>query len=349
MRSPVFSAAAAALLLAAMLAACNKDPPPKPIQDEPKKTTPVPTDMVLNDFLPSQGEAQGLAVRVDGGVLEAGAAAEGAAAAEDDKLRVLEPGEEPRSSRKYAFAQGKVAKRVMTVKQSMGREGEPAQEITLAMTLEFVPKQVKPTGTKFEAKLLKVDLPGPEGPAKAQITQQLAAFNGLTGAFEVSPRGEVGEVQFAADERMMSPIAETIVQSLQQGLELVLPPLPEAPIGQGAKWQRKVERKERGATQQATHTFTLKELNPEGGTVTADIALAIPKHPFQARGVPPGATEEVEGKGAYTYAFRFDHVSPKVDGELTITRRIEVTDERGEKQKLVEVIKLKQELATPGK
>ena len=99
--------------------------------------------------------------------------------------------------------------------------------------------------------------------------------------------------------------------------------------------------------QTAKHSFTLKELTAEGGVVTTEVELNVPKHPFQQRGVPPGATQEVKGKGAYTYAFRFDRIATKVEGEMTITQRIEVGDPKGAKQAITEVIKLKNRLESP--
>jgi hypothetical protein len=362
MKSFVFPLAAP-LLLAALglaLAGCGKDQPQKAV-DEPKKATPVPSDMVFNDFVPTTGGNGIVGVKTDGGIPEGGlgpdspAAADpgggtagGGGAEEAPKLKVTEPGAEPRVARKYTFVVGKTDKRLLTIRQSAGREGGgPAQEASFALTADFTPKAVKPTGTKFEMKVLKVDLPDAQGAQKAQAQAQLGAFAGLTGAFEISSHGEIGEVDFKADERMAGPGAEVIVQSLQQALELLVPPFPAEPIGVGAKWERKVERKERGQENAAKHSFTLTDVSAEGGTVSADVEVAVPKHPFQARGVPPGATEEVKGKGAYTYVFKFDHIASKVTGEMTITRRIEISDGKGgPKQSVAEIIKLKNQLET---
>ena len=38
---------------------------------------------------------------------------------------------------------------------------------------------------------------------------------------------------------------------------------------------------------------------------------------------------EVDGKGKYNYHFRFDRMSTKVDGELTLNEKIEVPDPKG--------------------
>lgn len=346
-----------------MLGGCGKEQPKKPL-DEPKKTTPVPSDMVFNEFVPSTGGGGIVGVKTDGGMLEGGmASAEqppaggGADAAEPGapggdeamKLKVTDPGAEPRAARKYTFTVGRTDKRVLTMRQSAGREGGgPAQEGAFAVTADFTPKAVKPNATKFEMKLLKVELPDAQGAQKAQAAAQLAAFSGLTGTFDITSRGEIGEVDFKADEKMNAQGAEVILQSLQQALELLVPPFPAEPIGQGAKWERKADRMERGMAASQRHAFVLKELTPEGGVVTSEVELAMPKHPLQGRGVPPGATEEVKGKGTYTYVFRFDHIATKVDGDMTITRRLEVPDPKGGKQAVAEIIKLKNHLEAPG-
>ncbi|MDB4936597.1 MAG: hypothetical protein JWP87_3569 [Labilithrix sp.] len=361
MKSHVFPLVLSFGLGVSMLGGCGKDQPKKPV-DEPKKTTPVPSDMVFNDFVPSGGGGGIVGVKTDGGIPEGGMAAaeqpgtggapgEPGAGGPDEgmKLHVTEPGAEPRAPRKYTFVANRSDKRLITVRQSAGREGGgPAQEAAFALTADFVPKQIKPTATKFELKVLKVDLPDAQGAQKAQAAAQLAAFKGLTGQFDITPRGEIGEVDFKADERMNGPGADVIIQSLQQALELLVPPFPSEPIGVGAKWERKVERKERGQENAAKHSFTLKEVSADGGVVTADVEVSVPKHPFQQRGVPPGATEEVKGTGSYTYAFKLDHISTKVEGDMTIVRKIELVDPKGAKQSDTTVIKLKNRLEPAG-
>jgi len=341
-----------------MLASCTKEDP-KVAKDEPKKATPVTSADLgsFNDFLPPSGGATGLAVKLDGsvegglpGVDEPGAG--GAAAGNpDEKLKVTDPGAEPRAARKYAFVVNRVDKRVLTISQEQERAGQKGGGLTLALTLDFKPTKVQPSGTKFEAKVTNVDLPGAAGsvpPAQAaQLKKELAAVNGITGTFDISPRGEAGEVSFAADAKMQGQLAEAVVQGLSQMLELILPPFPDQPIGLGAKWERKVEKSEQGIQSTAIHSFTLRELTGEGGTIDAEIKISVPKRAIQAKGLPPGATIAVEGAGKYTYAFRFDRLSPKVNGELKLNQHIEVTDQTGKKQAIDDVQLAKHTIDTP--
>lgn len=354
------AASLAAVFLAASLAsACTKEEP-KVTKEEPKKSTPVPDDMgAFNDFLPKSGGAGGLAVKLDGGV-EGGLAAVGPAGgdpgaapgAEDDKpgLKVTDPGSEPRAARKYTFVANRVDKRNLTIAQEQSRGGQVGNAISLLLNVDFNPKKVDAKGAHFEAKVTKVDIPGAAqaGAQQAQLAQALSGLNGLTGAFDITPRGEAGEVTFQADAKMQNPLAEAVVQGLQQAIELITPPFPDAPIGVGAKWERSQEKKEGGVEQKAKHAFTLKEVTAEGGVIEADIELKVPKRAIQAKGLPPGAMLSVDGKGHYTYQFRFDRLATKVTGEISVNQHIEVPDQSGKKQSVDETQKVKHTIEAPG-
>lgn len=342
-------------LLAALpvLPACNEDKQ-KAVTEESKKPQPVPSDMVFNDFVPASGSAS-LGVKdagADGALngVGGGAAGEPAAAGGEpaaDKLKVVEQGAEPRAARKYAFAANRVDKRTVTfvqsVTQSMGGQTTPPQELTLKSALDFTPKQVKAAGTQWEAKVTKVEMPG----APPQIAQALGQMSGLVGTFEMGPRGEAGEVSFAGDPRMKNPLAENVLQGLSQTIELLVPPLPDSAVGVGAKWERNVAKQEPGGPPEVSkQTFVLKEATAEGGVVESEIEQKVPRHAMQARGQTLFVEREVKGK--YTYTFRFDRIATKVEGDLAIAQKIEVTDPKQGKQIITETQKAKHLIESGG-
>jgi len=350
------------LAIGLALAACGKDPPKKAV-DAPKAATPVPSDMVFNEFVPAGGGGGGIVgVKTDGGIPEGGlgpdspggadpGAAEAAGAEEGlPKMKVTDAGAEPRAPRKYAFVAGRTDKRQLTIRQSITREGGgPPQGGSFVINVELTPRAVKPSGTRMELKVMKIEMPDAQGAQKAAAAAQLGALSGLVGAFEISSHGEVGEIDFKADPKMANPAMEGILQSVQPALELVVAPLPTEPIGVGAKWERANERKDARQDAITKQSFVLTEVNADGAVVTAELDLAVPKHALQQRGAPPGATEEVKGKGSYRYVLKFDHVATKAGGETTITRRIELTDGKGgPKQSVAEVIKLNNALDSAG-
>jgi hypothetical protein len=140
-------------------------------------------------------------------------------------------------------------------------------------------------------------------------------------------------------------LAQTVINGLQQFVELILPPWPMAPIGAGAKWESRDDRSEQGLKTSSTRKFTLKDLGDAGGTVTSEILISVPKTaiPQQRPGQPPG-TLEVEAKGLYTYQFKFDHISSRVEGTLDTKQTLEMkgqpaVSETGKAKHLLEVAK----------
>lgn len=334
------------VVFALVASGCSKD---KSKSEVPAKAepTPVPSDMVFNDFLPSTGNATGLGVRdagLEGGLGDIGA---NDPHAESDKpaVKLVDAGAEPRAVRKYAFVANKVDKRILTitqaVSQSAGGQTAPAQEITLKIHLEVTAKQVAPSSATMEAKVVKVELPG----APPQAAQMLSAVNGLAGTFEISSSGEASEVSFVGSPQMRNQLAESILQGVSQAAQLFVTPLPTEPIGLGAKW-------ELGSTldaEQGTKSFTLKEVSNEGATVDSEIEVKVPRRATQS---PRGGTMfvAVDGKGHYNQRVRWNQLASKADGELTIDETIEVSDPSGGgKQTIRQTQKSKQVIETPAK
>lgn len=332
---------------------CNKDEPKK-VPTEENKAKPVPSDMVFNDFLPQgAGGGAGMAVRVDGGVLEAGAAPEtGSAggtpaetAATPSKIKVTEPGAEPRALRKYAFVVNKTDRRVLSIRQTMSAQGQTQEQPPVQLTVEFTPREVKPNGTKFEIKLVKVDLADKDklDPRLAQAAaQQFAPFAGLKATVDVSAQGESGEVSMAGDSKMQGEAAATVLEMLQQSIELAFAPLPDAPVGLGGKWEREESVKDHGGEENGKRTFEFKELTAEGGTIVSTMEKSVPKRAYPDPRMR-GAMVEVHGSGTYTYVLKFDHVPQKVVGEQTQDVKIEMPspDGKGERQSMVQQVKIK--------
>jgi len=341
----------ATLCLAVMLASCSKDPPPKP-DDGPKKGTPVPSDMVFNDFVPPSGGGGivgvkgadggleggadlGTASTAEGGAPSAGASAGAGGADEANAFKVTEPGSEPRVARRFAFVANKTEKRVFTLKQSASGEGAPPGELAIVITMELTPKTVKPAGARFELKVASVEVPDIPAAQKAQASAAFAAFKGLTAQFDLSKQGEIGEIDFKADEKLQQQgqLAELVLNGIQQALDLLVPTFPDAPVGAGAKWERTVDKRDpRGMNETNKRVYTLKEANDTGGVVTVESDVNVPKTAVQSRRGGPPMTLEVKQKGTHTYQYKVAGISSKVDGETSATQKIEASGEGGKKQ-----------------
>lgn len=312
-----------------VLAGCNSEKP-KPAPDTPKSATPVPSDMVFNDFLPASGAA-GLTVKVDGG-LEGGLASASAVddgnAPDSSAMKVLEPGAEPRAVRKYTFVAGRTDRRMLTIRQTQSMQGQKQEQPGLVFTADFTPKDVKAKGATIEMKVVKVDLADKEKMdprALAQVANELGAFNGITATFEVSQHGDISELQMSGNPKMQRESAAEILQALQVFVELLLPSMPTAPIGAGAKWEREENVKESGVELKQKRTLELKDVTADGATVVSTLSRKLARQKVNNPKMPPGSTIEMDGGGTSTYSVRFDRISTKVLAEQKQNINIEAS------------------------
>lgn len=356
------AASVLAVLAFTLFSACNKEEK-KPVPQEERKASAVPSGVVFNDFLPNSGSGQGLAVKgLDGG-FEAGLgenaggaeSANGTEAAETPgaaKIDVLEPGAEPRAVRKYTFVANRVERRTLTIRQSIAAKDQAQSLPGLVMTIDVVAKEVKPAGAHFEMKLVKIDLADKDklDPRLVQsASQQFAGLSGLSATFDINPHGEIGEMSLSGNEKMQREGAEELLGALAQFVELVVPPLPATAIGQGAKWERTETMNDRGLAQQSKRTLELKDVSDTGGTISSAMEKKIPKHEYPDPRMP-GATMELDGSGTATYTFRFDRVASKVVSEQTQRVKIEAPagpDPKAEKKTVAQEITVKHLLETP--
>lgn len=334
-------------------AGCKKDKP-KPAEDQKPESQPVPSGLSFNDFVPNSA----------GGDAGAQNAEPGGPNASDPagETKVIEPGAEPRALRKYTFVLGKTEKRLLTTQKAITQtmEGKTTGPVegTTKLSIELTPKQNKPTGTMFELKVTKIEIPG----APAQIVPMLAAMAGTSATFEVGPQGKVGDFQAgeSAGLQAQPQLAQQIFESLGQGLQLMFVPLPTTPIGNGAKWEVVMQHDlEKGGRK-----YTLKDLGNEGGSVESAVELSVAKREMPAPnpagpnadpdnpGPNPGGKMfvEVQGVGHYTQDLRFNSTA-KGGGELKFDEMIDMPDPKvtGRRAKVIQSTKIKQTIEAVGK
>jgi hypothetical protein len=310
------------------------------------KTEAVPTDFVLNPFLPEEKDQKvALQVRADGGAppiaasagsptatggsasaktgaSPAPAATAVGAEAEADEIKVKEPGAEPRSERRYAFALNKTETRVAVVKMSVAQGQNAQEQPPVKLTLALTAKEKLPNGARIEVKVTKFELVATNDADKALAAQASAAMAGLAGLaaiVEVSNRGKQGELNFALPEtkeaKKAARAAQELLPVLQQLIEPLFPLLPAAPIGVGAQWESVSKQSDAGgATMSVVSSFTLKSWAGDAGVITSSLIRSAPKQAMQDPRMPPGSTMQVDGKGTYEWSLRFDRFPTKTVG-----------------------------------
>lgn len=321
--------------------ACDKkeDAQPDKAKVSSKKEE-VPEDFVLNPFLPEQNgaaAAKGTVRGADGGIdpalLGSGAQAEGAGGAPpaETALVVVEPGAEPRTEQKYAFAIGKTETRVGTVSMEAGpQQQQPPIKVTLAVT----PQKKEGDKVMFALKATKFEVVAVSEQDKAmaaQANQALGAAAGLTAMLAVGTNGAGGEVQFGAPQGPGARVAEQLVPMLQPLIEILFPALPKEPIGLGAKWKQVTVQEDAGLKITVTTLFELVAADKDVLTVKATITRKGPKQPLPE---PPGATIEIDGTGSYEWVIKKTHAATKAKGESSTTVKQSVPG-KGEASKTI--------------
>jgi len=299
-------------LLPLLVAACHDDKPKT--TDEPAASASseaIPSDLVYNSFIEDNAPKAPVATS-DGG----------AAAPETGSSTLDAPGADPKSTLRYAFST-KSRTVDATLTASGGPPGSPAQPpIHFAFTATPKLKSMMGKDATIDVKITKFDikLPADAPPELAAGEAKLEkALVGVTGHFDVTQFGEIGDVAFDTDQ--LPPGAANVAGVIQQAFALIVVPLPNEPVGVGAKWE-KVDSKrmaDQGASvsmkttitllSRDAHTVTLKVENTSSGS----IAVSDPR-------APKGTTVEVKSNESYNVVARLDGVAEKVDGTGTVQR-----------------------------
>ena len=279
-------------------------------------------------------ESKAKAMEGDGGVAKDEIDAGGGVG----RPKLVEAGQIPRVARRYAFAAGKLERRVglLSVATTLNMSGAPPQAHALPaleLRLDLTPEGLRNDAFPFEVKLERIALAeGQQLDSKtvADAERQLSPFRGLIAKVDVSARGLVSEMVVSSVKHVPSgseddpdEIATAVTEMLQETLDLVAVPFPEEPIGVGAKWEV-VRASTWGASKVTmTYRFLMKEWSGNGGVITAEVVLSSPKTPLADPRLP-GAKYEVSGKGNYTFHVQLDRPTVNVSGESTALTNLEI-------------------------
>jgi hypothetical protein len=339
MRTSVQSASLAFVLLAgaASVVGCPK---PQATQDTvdaaPRAPEAIPTDFVVNDFLPVGDASNGGAVGAvgDGGADMAGQMppAAGSAPPAHANLKLLDPGADPKVKRRYDVKVGKTDTLKVTLQTTLTREQggqkgsmpQPPMIFTLAVTA----KAKAPDGTTtFDLKLVKADL-GPmasspnDPPQLAQMNKQMAgalkALAGTTGSFQVDPRGSLGAFALngtGGAAAMGAEAAAEIAPLIQQALEGMMVEFPDEAVGKGAHWVEQTMSAAEGVQTAVTMDSTLTDVAGDDLTVTVKTTRNAPAQQVPDPRAPKGTMLAVDGSANAVIHTHLDHLVKKAQGD----------------------------------
>lgn len=244
-------------------------------------------------------------------------------------VKVLDAGAEPREALAYDLKADSKQATEMRMNMEMGisaagKAMPPTAIPELAIVLDLSNGKKNDAGefpvTGVVSKVTTKATTETEKKLAAALEPALGAMRGLKITYLVSPKGRTRDVKVEA--KGVDPNVKQMVDQMKQSFDSMVAPLPEEPVGKGAKWVV-INRVNAGADILQFTTYTLKskegsalELDTDVKQFAASSALVTPQG-------PGGEITEFSSAGNGTSVFDLTKLAPEkgtgnVNGKLGI-------------------------------
>lgn len=258
-------------------------------------------------------------------------------------VQLLDAGAEPRQPLRLKPTIGKKQQIAMTMKQdiALSLPGKPAQKVTtpaIVMTMETTVKQVEPNGdiqSAFRYVDFDVNASSSTPPQMVEaMRSQLRKMNGLSGTIVTDARGQTKSMQFDSLDKLDPALKQTLQQT-SQSLSQISTPLPEEPIGIGAKWRVNQAPTVNGIHLNQTGTFELASLTND----IANLNVALEQQANQQTIQFPGAAgksillKSLTAKGSGTSQLNLTNImAPRASMAIRSTGTMGIPDTQTAKE-----------------
>lgn len=215
-------------------------------------------------------------------------------------MRVLDPGKEPLAEIAYKPTKGEVVPMAIDLTQKVNVVAEGQQGAVLSppqvLAIDVQTGEVDETGALVAMLLQGIALKpvdGIDAGTLDQISKALQGLKGYTLRQRISPHGDASDVKIEPPPSAPQG-AENILASMSAVLRMIVPRLPDEPVGTGAKWQALSRMDQSGTSVVQLTEYTLKDRS--GSKVTLDFRtrqLAAGENVKLPTGVPPGVTTKL--------------------------------------------------------
>ncbi len=322
----------AALVFAVPLVACaSRDVPivPEPLP-EVERAVPVPSVRP-----PSQGGPEVAIPAASNGVLPPGAADKVLAAGAAPIVRLLDPGAEPRSDLSYTLTKGTSQNVSMATDMAMsvrsGGQGIPQVPLP-RMTMIFAAATAdrSPAGEfKIDSRVTGATV-DPTGAQQEQMAKalrpQIEAMKGLGLVYWVNPKGNVRDLKLDVPSTV-PPTAQQLMSGMSQSFEWMVTPLPQEPVGVGARWQVVKRLTTGGLDVLESAVYTLKSRSGARATVDVSIVQLAASDTLHTPQMPAGmfaTVKSFKSSGSRTTQVDLKSVAPE-GGTASLKTGMEIT------------------------
>ena len=195
---------------------------------------------------------------------------------------------------------------------------------SLVYLLEMEVEEANNEGARFGFRVANVTPKSREGVKPAQVENAKkvgGSLKGATGNFSINARGLVEE--FAIDAPSDASLLKSdMIDQIKQAIRLCSLPLPEEPVGKGAKWTATQVIEQRTAKIKHTSTFELVDVKGERVRATRTQAAEAPKQKLKMPGSRSDKSfklDKLDFSGASKGAWRLNEPGPASASDHTLS------------------------------
>lgn len=245
----------------------------------------------------------------------------------DPKVTLREPGAEPRKPLRYAHTKDSRHALTMSVQMTMnqtvmGMQVPETRVPTMEMVMDVHVVDVHSNGdAKFEFVLSRahvLDEPGGNPMIVNMVKKTLSSMVGLKGSAIVTNRGFSRDVNIDVPANADATVKQQI-DGLRQSINQFATPLPQEPVGKGAKWDVDAEVSTGGIMAQQRTSITLENVQDNVLELTVAVTKTADEQEVKNPDFPPNMKvrlTSLTSKGSGKTTLRLSQSVP-VEVELT--------------------------------
>ena len=244
----------------------------------------------------------------------------------ETKLTLLSPGTKPFSPLRYHFEAGRKHEMVMDMRMRMrmtmnGRQAPEVSMPKIRTRVSLVEEKVMDNGNVRSKALIQdmrvLDEKGADPAVLASLKPELERVKDLEGWSEMTPRGFIVGGEYKTPPGASQQLRQ-MVQQLQGNMKQLSFPLPEEPVGKGAKWRVEQVVANSGMTIDQSSTCTLNSAKGTEAKLSCIIAQDAKVQTLR-EGLPAGAVGKLlshKATGNTDIDLDLTQLVPNSEGEI---------------------------------
>jgi hypothetical protein len=202
------------------------------------------------------------------------------------------------------------------------------------MTMTIDSKEVSPEGDlHYEFELVQVEVlpkPGANPAMVNDLKQEMSRMLGLSGSATVTSRGFTKDAEIKLPPGV-DPQFRQSMDEMKKSMNQMSAPLPEEPVGRGARWQVTMPVETPGMKLTQITNYTLSEI--QGDKVKFDVAIkqSAPPQEIDTPGAAPGvkvSLESLKSSGKGTVELQMTNLVPTSNLNMTTTSVVSANNQK---------------------